>query len=56
MYLMSTTSRRWTSVVRDQMEYQMKRIERNTKLITSDSGDSSYTRKIWLPGGIMSAI
>ena len=53
---MVLTDRRWISIIKDQMHKQLRKIERNAILITSDSRDSTHIRNIWLPGRTMSTV
>ena len=53
---MAATDRRQITIIKDQMHKQFQRIERNMLLITSNSGDNSFMRNTWLPGGTMSTV
>ena len=55
-YLFSVLDRRWTSILKEQMRNQLRKIKRNAMIMISDLGDSLYVRKTWLSGGIILAI
>ena len=54
--LFSSPDRRWNSIMKEQIRYKFKKIDRNVVINMSDSGDSSYMRSTWLPGETMSAV
>ena len=54
--LIAAIDRQWTTIVQDQMYKQLRKLERNAIMIMSDSGNNTNIRKIWLPGGTMSAV